>query len=32
MLYDRGGKRVLVGNGRVGWREQPFSWEVTKRE
>ena len=21
-----------VGNGRVGWREQPFSWEVTKRE
>ena len=29
-LYNRGGRRVLVGNGRVGWRENPFSWEVTE--
>ena len=29
-LYTRGGRRVLVGNGRVGWREQPFSWDVTE--
>jgi hypothetical protein len=32
ILYDRGGKRVLVGNGRVGLRETPFSWEVTEQK
>jgi hypothetical protein len=31
-LYDRGGKRVLVGNGRVGFRQDPFSWEVTEQK
>jgi hypothetical protein len=31
-LYARGGRRVLVGNGRVGWREQPFSWNVTEQQ
>ena len=30
VLYDRGGKRVLVGNGRVGLRQHPFSWEATE--
>jgi hypothetical protein len=30
-LYNRGGKRVLVGNGRAGWRENQFSWEVTEQ-
>lgn len=31
VLYDRGGQRVLVGNGRWGFRERPFSWEVTEQ-
>jgi hypothetical protein len=31
VLYDRGGARVLVGNGRVGLRERPFSYEVTQQ-
>src|SRR5262245_54422165 len=30
ILYDRSGKRVLIGNGRVGLRQIPFSWEVTE--
>ncbi len=32
ILYDRGGKRVLVGNGRVGFRQDQFSWEVTEQK
>jgi hypothetical protein len=31
-LYDRGGQRVLVGSGRVGLRENPFSWQVTQQQ
>jgi hypothetical protein len=31
-LYDRGGKRVLVGNGRVGFYQNPFSWELTEQK
>jgi hypothetical protein len=31
-LYDRGGKRVLVGNGRVGLRQTQFSYEVTEQK
>lgn len=31
-LYDRGGKRVLVGNGRVGLRQVPFAWELTEQQ
>ena len=30
VLYDRGGKRVLMGNGRIGLRQHPFSWEATE--
>jgi len=30
VLYDRGGRSVLVGNGRFGLRQRPFSWEVTR--
>src|SRR5262249_40516731 len=30
-LYDRGGKRVLVGSGRIGLRQHPFSWEATEQ-
>jgi hypothetical protein len=32
VLYDRGGRPVLVGNGRFGLRQRPFSWEVTRQE
>jgi hypothetical protein len=31
-LYDRGGTRVLVGNGRVGFYQTPFSWELTEQK
>jgi len=31
-LYDRDGKRVLVGNGRVGFYQTPFSWEVMQQK
>jgi hypothetical protein len=31
-LYSRNGRRVLVGQGRVGLREYPFSWEVTEQK
>ena len=30
-LYDRGGRRVLVGSGRIGLRQIPFSWEATEQ-
>jgi hypothetical protein len=30
VLYDRAGQRVLVGNGRIGLRKHPFSWEATE--
>ena len=32
ILYDRGGRRVLVGSGRVGFYQTPFSWEVTQQK
>ncbi len=32
VLYDRGGKRVLVGNGRMGFYQDPFSWEATEQK
>jgi hypothetical protein len=31
-LYDRGGKRVLVGNGRIGFYQTPFSYELTEQK
>jgi hypothetical protein len=31
-LYDRGGQRVLIGNGRVGFYQTPFSWELTEQK
>jgi hypothetical protein len=31
-LYDRSGKRVLVGNGRIGFYQTPFSYELTEQK
>jgi hypothetical protein len=31
-LYDRGGRRVLVGNGRVGFYQRPFAYELTEQK
>jgi len=31
-LYDRGGTRVLVGSGRAGFYQNPFSWQVTEQK